>query len=131
MPLKFWVPGQLPGMNEIVDAAKGNGGKGYGYAKMKKSWTEKVALHALAAHLPKDKLKRVRLHMNWFEPMHANGNSRDPDNIEAGQKFIWDGLVAARILPNDKRANNAGSTHVHSLGPVPGVEVIITEASDA
>ncbi len=121
---RFWVPGPLPGLNEIVDAAKGCGGKGYGYAAMKRAWTEKVMLHALAAKVPKG-LRRVRLSMTWHEPANSNGVSRDPDNIEAGQKFVWDGLVKAKIIPNDKRANNAGTTHAHAIGPVPGVEVTV------
>lgn len=125
--MKFWVPGPLPGMNEIVDAAKGCGGKGYAYAKMKEKWTNVVAMHALAAHLPKNKLTRIRMECRWVEPRNANGVARDPDNIEAGQKFLWDGLVLAKVLPNDKRANNAGSLHQHEAGALPGVEVTIVE----
>lgn len=124
---RFWVPGQLPGTNEIVDAAKGCVGKGYGYAKMKAAWTDKVKMHALAARVPKG-LRRVRLECTWIEPVNGNGANRDPDNIEAGQKFLWDGLVKAKILPNDKRANNAGSSHTHQVGPVPGVEVTVIPA---
>lgn len=128
--MKFWVPGPLPGLNEIVDAAKGCGGKGYGYAKMKEKWTNDVALHVLAAHVPKGKITRVKLHMHWFEKKHTNGTERDPDNIEAGQKFIWDGLVHAKVLPNDKRANNAGTTHECTYNaPVAGVEVTIEEVT--
>jgi len=123
--MKFWVPGPLPGMNEIVAAAKGCGGKGYGYSTLKKAWTEKVALHALAARIPKGKFTRVRLHFTWVE----RDGARDPDNVEAGQKFVWDGLVQAKVLPNDRRANNAGTTHTHRIGVPSGVEVEIEDAS--
>jgi hypothetical protein len=126
----FWVPGQLPGMNEIVATAKGAGGRGYTYAKVKKRWTNDVALHVIAAGVPKG-LKMIRIECHWIEPLHENKSSRDPDNIEAGQKFLWDGLVLAKVIPNDKRANNAGSSHRHSNGCVPGVEVIVVDASDA
>jgi Holliday junction resolvase RusA-like endonuclease len=128
MKLSFWVPGPLPAFNDIIAAAKGRGGMGYAYAKMKKAWTEKVAIHALAARIPKGRFKRVRLHLRWLEPPRlSSALERDPDNIEAGQKFVWDGLVHAKILPNDRRANNAGSVHTHDTGPMAGVEVTIEE----
>lgn len=131
MNLHFWVPGPLPSLNDIVDAAKGCAGRGYGYAKMKKAWTEKVALHALSARIPKGRFKRVRLELLWIEkPQERAVNSRDPDNVEAGQKFVWDGLVHAGILPNDRRTNNAGSTHQHGTGPVAGVEVTIIDQGE-
>jgi Holliday junction resolvase RusA-like endonuclease len=127
--VKFWVPGPLPGMNEIVEAAKGNGGKGYGYATMKKTWTEKVAWHARAAQLHRKPMVRVRLEFLWTEARNANGVQRDPDNIEAGQKFIWDGLKHAGVIPNDTRKENAGTKHDHAVGVMAGVEVTIIDAS--
>lgn len=127
--MKFWVPGPLPGQNEIVAAAKGSSGKGYAYAAMKKSWTDKVAWCARAARLHQHPLTRVRIEFNWIEPRSANGAQRDPDNIEAGQKFIWDGLVVAGVIPNDTRKQNAGTKHSHTVGPLSGVEVTIIDAS--
>ena len=127
--MKFWVPGQLPGMNEIIAAAKGNGGKGYGYAAMKKAWTEKVAWHARSAQLHRHPLSRIKLEFVWIEPKNTNGAARDPDNIEAGQKFIWDGLKLAGVIKDDKRAQNAGTTHDHTVGALAGVEVTIIDAS--
>jgi hypothetical protein len=116
-------------MNEIVAAAKGCGGKGYGYARMKAEWTGKVKLHILAARVPKGIFSRVRIACRWIEPRNANGQERDPDNVEAGQKFLWDGMVDAGIIPNDRSANNAGSSHEHCSGPAPGVEVTIMDGS--
>jgi hypothetical protein len=117
-------------MNEIVAAAKGTGGRGYRYATMKATWTNRVALHVLSARVPKG-LKRIRLECRWIEPRNTNGVSRDPDNVEAGQKFLWDGLVVAKIIPNDRRANNAGSSHTHEIGPVAGVEVTVVDVGDS
>lgn len=127
--MKFWVPGPLPGQNEIVAAAKGSAGKGYAYAAMKKAWTDKVAWCARAAKLHQRPFTRVRLEFNWIEPKNANGAQRDPDNIEAGQKFVWDGLVVAGVLPNDTRKQNAGTSHSHVVGALSGVEVTIIDAS--
>jgi Holliday junction resolvase RusA-like endonuclease len=127
--MKFWIPGPLPGMNEIIAAAKA-GGRGAVYAKMKREWTQNVAWHVKAAGI-RAKLKRVRLHFHWIEPRNRNGAQRDPDNIESGgQKFVWDGLVLAGVISNDKREQNAGTTHRHSLGAIAGVEVEIEEVTD-
>jgi hypothetical protein len=128
MTARFWVPGPLPGMNEIIDAAKGFGGRGVGYSKLKKEWTEKVCWHAKAAHVPK--FERVRLEFLWIEPVRSNGAERDPDNVEAGQKFIWDGLKLAKVIPDDKRKQNAGTKHDHEKGALAGVEVTIIDATE-
>jgi Holliday junction resolvase RusA-like endonuclease len=116
-------------MNEIVAAAKGSAGKGYAYAAMKKAWTEKIAWCARAAGLHRHPLERIRVEFNWIDPRNANGAQRDPDNIEAGQKFVWDGLKLAGVIPNDTRKQNAGTKHHHDVGPLAGVEVTIIDAS--
>lgn len=117
--MTLWIPGPLPGMNEIVGAAKGFGGRGYGYSKMKKLWTDTVKLRALAAKLPK--MKRVRLHFSWVE----KNQRRDPENIAAAKKFILDGLVEARIIPDDGWSEISGWTDsfvvVSEMDPSPGV----------
>jgi hypothetical protein len=110
-------------MNEIVKAAKGSGGKGYEYAKMKKRWTENICWLAKAAQVPKT--TTYRLGLLWVEPIHANGSERDRDNIEAGVKFINDGLKLAKIIPDDKPANYLGSEHKHERAAKPGVWVTV------
>jgi hypothetical protein len=121
--MRFFIPGPLPGLNEIIEASKGAGGLGRVYAKMKRQWTNHVAFHVVAARVTV--ANRVRLELEWVEPVHANKAERDPDNIEAGQKFIWDGLKAAKRIPDDKRTNNAGTMHTHSAGPKAGVWVTV------
>jgi Holliday junction resolvase RusA-like endonuclease len=108
-------------MNEIVSAAK-VGGKGRAYSSMKARWTQDVAWHARAALVPK--ASRVRLELEWV----SVDKRHNPDNLEAGQKFVWDGLQAAGVLENDGWAQNAGSTHRHSLGPRAGVWVTVVPA---
>ena len=90
---------------------------------MKKRWTQTVALHALAARIPKT--TTYRLENTWVEPIHKNGAERDRDNIEAAVKFLNDGLKAARIVPDDKPANYLGSSHHHEKGAKPGVWVTV------
>lgn len=106
---RFWVPGPLPAQNEMIAAAKGFGGRGIGYSQLKSSWTSTIAWIAKAAHIPK--MERIRLEFEWV----SRDRRHDPDNIEAGQKFVWDALKVAGIIENDGWDQNAGSTHRHRL----------------
>jgi hypothetical protein len=93
MTQRFTIPGRLPGMNEIIAAAKQHHQV---YAKEKKALTHKAMVLARAAGL-----RRVQrpccVRFNWFE----ENKRRDQDNICAGAKFILDGLQDAGILPTD------------------------------
>jgi len=129
--MRFWVPGPLPGLNEMLDAAKGCGGRGLAYSAMKAKWTGDISLIARAARIPK--MTRIRLRFDWvsFDKRH------NPDNIEAAQKFIWDALcpkakgkAGADVIENDGWDQNAGSEHHHSVGPKPGVWVTVIDASE-
>ena len=121
----FWIPGKLPSLNELIGAAKGFGGAGYGYAKLKRQWTDACALRIRAAGVPKG-FVRVNLAFRWVEP----NRKRDLDNIAAGgRKLITDSLVHAGVLPNDGWAQIAGFSDSFEVGPKPGVEVTITEVS--
>ena len=91
--MKLIIPGRLPGLNEITDAARRNR---YESAKMKKEYTELVAWCAKSARLP-HLSSPVDLVFTWYEP----NRKRDKDNIMAGQKFILDGLVTSGVLKND------------------------------
>ena len=117
--LRFFVPGPLPGQNEIIAACKGCGGKGYGYATMKKQWTLAVFWRAKEAQLPH--VKRARFEYRWIERDMA----RDPSNIVAARKFVEDGLVDAKVLNNDGWKQIAGWTDIFEVGAKPGVEVTI------
>ena len=118
--MKFEIPGRLPGLNEIIAAAKSHFGA---YAKMKHEHTTAIAW--LAKKLPT--YKRVELVITWYEP----DQRRDPDNIMAGQKFILDGLVAAKVIPNDNQKHIVSIVHRFRVDKQnPRVEVEITEASE-
>lgn len=90
MDVKIIIPGEMPGMNEIVAAAKSHYGQ---YSKMKKTNTQLSAW--LFKKVPKK--KRIFLDITWI----AKDMRRDPDNIAAAVKFIWDGLVEAGVIKND------------------------------
>ncbi len=117
--MKIVIPGRLPGLNEIIAAAKSHYAK---YSTEKKAYTEEVAWLAKQARLPK--LEKVYLFITWFEP----DRRRDPDNIMTGQKFILDGLVAAGVLPNDSQKYIAGIVHRFRVDRKnPRVEVVIED----
>jgi len=116
--VKFEIPGRLPGLNEIVAAAKSHFGA---YAKMKHEHTTAIAW--IAKKLPT--YKRVALVITWYEP----DRRRDPDNIMAGQKFILDGLVMAGVIPDDSQKHIQGIVHRFDTDKKnPRVEVEIIEA---
>ena len=119
----LWVPGPTPGMNELIDAAKGTGGRGAAYARIKRTWTDTIVLLARAAKL--EPVERARLVFDWFEPKR----NRDPDNIAAGgRKLILDGLVKAKVLPGDGWKHVVGWSDYFEVGDKPGVLVTLVPA---
>ena len=118
--MKLEIPGRLPGLNEIIDAAKHGMYKYQPYAKMKETYTNMVAW--LAKKLPT--YERVALIITWHEP----DRRRDPDNIMAGQKFILDGLVQAGTIPNDGQRHIQGIIHRFAVDRKnPRIEVEIVD----
>ncbi len=126
----LWVPGPLPGMNELIAAAKGSGGRGMAYAKLKRQWTETIWALAKAARIDKPGPfeRPVLITFDWIE----KDQRRDPDNVAAGgRKLVLDGLVAAGVLKgdgwrhisawNDRWQTVAGT--VASKGPGVGVTI--------
>jgi len=96
---QFFVPGPLPGLNEIIAAAKGFRGKGFAYAKMKKEWGQVVVEAITKAKLKP--LESAYVLCEWRE----KHKRRDLDNVRCGVKFILDRLVEAGILLGDDQGN--------------------------
>ena len=122
--MKLIIPGRLPGLNDMIDAARKNK---YESAKMKKAYTELVAWCAKSARLP-HLSSPVDLVFTWYEP----NRKRDKDNIMAGQKFILDGLVQAGVIANDGWKQIGKITHdcqVDRENPRVEVELIEVKAS--
>jgi len=120
--MKFEIPGRLPGLNEIIDAAKQGKGKYQPYAMMKEHYTTMIGW--LAKKLPN--FEKVALIITWYEP----DRRRDPDNIMAGQKFILDALVHAGVIPNDSQKYVRGIVHrfkVDRKNPRVEVEIVDIE----
>ena len=117
--MKFDIEGRLPGLNEMIDAAKQGKGKYQPYALMKEEYTNMITW--IAKKLPK--YEKVALIITWYEP----DRRRDPDNIMAGQKFILDGMVQAGTIPNDSQKYISGIIHrfrVDKQNPRVEVEIV-------
>jgi len=85
------IDGEMPGMNEIIKAAKSHY---QAYNKLKREYTNKVAWVAKG----KGKFNRIDLDIVWY----CKDKRRDKDNIIAGgTKMILDGLVKAGMIKND------------------------------
>lgn len=93
---KVIVPMELPGMNEIVAAAKKGRGAYQPYAEMKRKYTNICAIFAREA-VKKPISNPVKLYITWY----CKNKRKDKDNISAGKKFIMDGLQKSGVLKND------------------------------
>lgn len=91
----FFIAGRLPGMNEIIKAAKSGRGKVNAYARQKAEFTAVCANAAIRSGIRPVDCCDVKL--RWHEPARR----RDPDNLCAATKFVLDGLVSACVLRND------------------------------
>ena len=110
----FFVPGRLPGANDIIR-------KHYMvYSTLKKEWGRRIALQILVA-----KLRPVgycRIEFVW----HELTEKRDPDNVIFGQKFVLDALRDTKIVRDDSRKFIHSLTHRVIVDPSrPGVEVTL------
>ena len=101
----------------MIDAARKSKFKSAG---QKREHTSAVKYTAL-----KQKIKKIDsafFTFRWFE----KDKRRDPDNISAGQKYIFDGLVNAGILANDGWSQVLGIEHGYFVDKkYPRVEVEI------
>jgi len=93
--MKFDIPGKLPGLNEIIKAAKMGKGNYQPYANMKREYGDMIGW--LAKKLPPYNV--VAITIKWYEP----DSRRDIDNIAAGTKFIMDALVHAGTIKDDSQ----------------------------
>jgi Holliday junction resolvase RusA-like endonuclease len=101
MKQRFIYPGRLPGQNDILKRNQNV------YIGKKKKLTGDICLLAKSAKLQVVE-GPVIISMHWIEP----NRRRDIDNIcGAGQKFILDGLVLAKVLPDDSRRWVRGLVH--------------------
>ena len=85
-----FIKGRFPGLNEMTFTARGNK---FAAAKEKKEHTARVAWSC--AHL--SAVKKADFVFTWYE----KDKRRNPDNIAAGKKYIFDGLQQVKVIKND------------------------------
>jgi len=113
--MQFTIPGELPDMNTIVKKSKSHY---MAYSNMKKDYTALVQMSA--GNLPK--VEKADFEITWY----CKDRRKDKDNIMAGQKFIYDGLVKAGVLANDGWAQIGNITNKFEVSKEnPRVEVKI------
>ena len=119
---KFTIPGRLDGMNTLIAANRKNP---YIGAKEKRKQQD-IVIKAIRFH----RLKGVRnypvsIKIDWYE----KNNRRDPDNISAAKKFIFDALQETDVLKNDGfKEIKALRDDFHIDKLKPRIEVTITES---
>lgn len=117
MTIGFTINGTLPTMNEIVEVSKKHWS---GYSRMKKTYTSLVAWSAKSV----PKLQKVDVVITWY----CKNKRQDKDNIMAGQKFIFDGLVTAGKLDNDGWGQIRSVTHLFEVDKAyPRIEIELRE----
>lgn len=90
----FTIYGRLHGMNEIIGSCRRNR---YAGAEEKRT-QQAICLSAIREHrIQPVQSYPVAVNIEWVEP----NSKRDPDNISAAKKFIFDALQDAGVLRND------------------------------
>ena len=119
----FWVPGPLPGMNEIIAACKSGRGKFNGYSWLKNQLTKLVADMCIGSC---PVFENVSIKFIWVE----KHKRRDPDNIASAKKFILDGMVRAGMIHSDGWKHVFGWTDQFQVNKKdPGVFVEVRECT--
>lgn len=103
MKSSFFIPFVLPGLNEIIAAAKYGKGAGNRYRKLK-SDTEMIIFAAVKKSGLSPFTEPVFIHFEWIEP----NRRRDPDNVAAGKKFCLDLLQKTGTISGDGWKHIAG-----------------------
>ncbi len=94
--------------NTYINLERGNK---FGAAKVKKEETERI--HWLCIQQKAKPIKTpADIEFHWY----AKNKRKDPDNIAFAIKFILDGLVNAKLLPNDRITTIKSNTHSFFLG---------------
>jgi Holliday junction resolvase RusA-like endonuclease len=118
---RFTIPGELPTLNEYIDAERGNR---FAASKMKAHWTGHAYQWARAAYLLPVQRYPVRVRCTWW----LKDRRKDLDNVRFGVKFILDGLQVAGVLLGDGQQYVAELVDTFGVDKAnPRVEVSIEE----
>ena len=99
---EFEIKEKMPGMNDMIAASKKHWAV---YSKMKAKYT-KLVMDAAKEAKVRLVANKVMVVCDWHEP--KNGR-RDPDNVFAAKKFVFDGLVNSGVIFDDNKSWVAGA----------------------
>lgn len=110
------IPGPMPGLNEILEARARSP---YSYNRMKRDWSEHIALIARAqSFVP---ISRAFFSLHVREPSAR----RDPSNFCFGaMKFLEDALQEAGLLAGDGQQHILGYAFSWEVSEVPMIELL-------
>lgn len=91
-------------------------------ANLKKKWTHIVTRECFCQKL-KPFYRQINIEFLWI----CQNKRRDKDNIMAAQKFIFDGLVKARVIKNDGWKEIGSINHKFTTGNYDSVEIVMEE----
>lgn len=116
------IPGELPGLNEIIAESKKGNRRYQPYNEIKRQHTEHIAW--IVKSTIKKKYKKIDVDINWI----CKNRMKDKDNIQAGTKFILDGLVEGGAIEGDGWKQIGNINHNFEVDEHdPRIEVTITE----
>lgn len=102
MQQRLIIPARMPSLNKLLDAKSrggqhaGKGGKRWNpYNATKSQWHKRII--ELCAEQGIRPVAGAHFRFTWLEP----NRTRNPDNIISAKKFIFDGLVKAKVIKND------------------------------
>lgn len=89
--MKLTINGEFPTLNEVIKASKSHH---MAYANQKKDYTALTMIQT-------QKAPEIDYKADWVFTWYRKNRRNDPDNIQVGTKYIFDGLVKAGKIKND------------------------------
>lgn len=114
---RYVIQSSLPTLNEYIQSERGTWAAA---ASLKKFATNNVQVEVMSQNRkPLEGMMDINLY--WITP----DNKQDPDNIFFAVKFILDGIVKAKVLPQDGRKNIRYISH--SIKTIKNKRFVIVE----
>lgn len=113
------IQGEMTDLNTYINAERTNR---FQAAKIKNNETRKVWAECMSQHI-KPYTKPVFIDYYWM----CKDKRKDKSNIAFAKKFIEDGLIQAKVIPNDGWKDIAAYQDHFFLSDDPRVEVVIYE----
>lgn len=99
--LKYVIDGELADLNYYINAERSDR---YKAARIKREETDWCMYQLMQQHKGTSINYRAKYKFTWY----TKSERKDPDNVAFAKKFVMDGFVAAKKIPDDKRKQVAG-----------------------